>query len=50
MAKAFREHGKQMIHFHLSQKICNMLKSTSPMFKPDHNLENMGQETYSQNK
>ena len=42
---AFRKHNNSMLRFDLSRKICNMLKSSSPIFKPDQILENMGQDT-----
>ena len=41
MKNAFRKNS--LLRIDLSRKICNMLKSSSPIFKSDQNLENTGQ-------
>ena len=43
MKNAFRKNNNSLLRFDLSRKICNMLKSSSPIFKSDQNLENTGQ-------
>ena len=43
MKNSFCKNHNNLIRFDLSNKICNMLQSVSPMFRSDQNLENMGQ-------